>query len=126
MGPSWPCLQFRLEAPRQVHRLPSRRSKTYQEAFGFASTDDTGYFLINVVGAQTGTKTTPPLFLTMTNTKGEPIFLSTAPFQPAPGSVTYQNITLPSVAHPFGDPPEAVRDVALPSRKSKPSTKGKK
>jgi hypothetical protein len=96
--------------------------KTYQEAFGFAYTDDTGYFTFNVAGAQTRTMTTPPLFLAMTNTKGEPIFLSAMPFQPAPGSVTYQNIILSSGAHPLGDPPQAIRDVALPSRKSKPST----
>ena len=96
--------------------------KTYQEAYGFAYTDDTGYFLFNVAGA----KTTPPLFLAITNTKGEPVYLSATPFQPAPGSVTYQNITLPSGVQPLGDPPQAIRDVALPSRKSKPSTKAQK
>jgi hypothetical protein len=96
--------------------------KTYQESYGFAYTDDTGYFLFNIAGA----KTTPPLFLAMTNTKGEPVYLSTMPFQPAPGSVTYQDITLPSGAQPLGDPPQAIRDVALPSRKSKPSTKAQK
>ena len=96
--------------------------KTYQEAYGFTYTDNTGYFLFNVSGA----KTTPPLFLAMTNTKGEPIYLSTTPFQPAAGSVTYQNITLASGAHPLGDPPPAIRNIALPSRKSKPSTKVKK
>lgn len=91
--------------------------KNYQEAFGFAYTDNTGYFLFNVTGA----KTTPPLFLAMTNTKGEPIYLSPTPFQPAPGSVIYQNITLPSGAQPLGDPPQTIRDVALPSRKGKAS-----
>ena len=96
--------------------------KTYQEAYGFAYTDDTGYFLFNVAGA----KDTPPLFLAMTNTKGEPVYLSTTPFQPTPGSVTYQNITLPSGVQPLGDPPPAIRDIALPSRKSKPSTKPQK
>ena len=96
--------------------------KAYQEAYGFAYTDDTGYFLFNVAGA----KDTPPLFLAMTNTKGEPVYLSTTPFQPIPGSVTYQNIILPSGAQPLGDPPQAIRDVALPSRKSKPSTKAQK
>ena len=96
--------------------------KSYQEAFGFAYTDNTGYFLFNVAGA----KTTPLLFLAMTNTKGEPIYLSTTPFQPAPGSVTYQNITLPSGAQPLGDPPPAIRDVALPNRKSKPSAEAQK
>jgi hypothetical protein len=100
--------------------------KTYQETFGFAYTDNTGYFLFNIAGARTGTQTTPPLFLAMTNTKGEPIFLSATSFQPAPGSVTYQNITLPSGAQPLGDPPQAIRDVALPSRKGKPSTTVKK
>jgi hypothetical protein len=57
----------------------------------------------------------------MTNTKGETVYLSATPFQSAPGSVTYQNITLPSGAQPLGDPPQAIRDVALPSRKNKPS-----
>jgi hypothetical protein len=95
--------------------------KTYQETYGFAYTDDTGYFLFNVAGA----KDTPPLFLAMTNTKGEPVYLSTSPFEPTPGSATYQNITLPSVAQPLGDPPQAIRDVALPSRK-KASTKVQK
>ena len=96
--------------------------KTYQEAYGFVYTDDTGYFLFNVGGA----KTTPPLFLAMTNTKGEPVYLSTTPFQPTPGSATYQSVTLPSGAQPLGDPPQAIRDIALPSRKSKRSTKPQK
>lgn len=96
--------------------------KAYQETYGFAYTDDTGYFLFNVAGA---TPTTP-LFLAMTNTKGEPAYLSTTPFLPPPGSATYQNITLPSGAQPLGDPPQAIRDVALPARKGKTSTKAKK
>lgn len=96
--------------------------KTYQEAYGFAYTDNTGYFLFNVSGA----KTTPPLFLAMTNTKGEPIYLSTTPFQPAPASVTYQNIMLASGTQPLGDPPPAIRDIALPGRKSKASSKAQK
>jgi hypothetical protein len=62
----------------------------------------------------------------MTNTKGEPIYLSTTPSQPAAGSVTYQNITLASGAHPLGDPPQAIRNIALPGRKSTSSTKAKK
>lgn len=95
------------------------KQKTYQEAYGFAYTDDTGYFPFNVAGANV----TAPLFLAMTNTKGEPVYLSANPFQPAPGSVTYQNITLPSGAQPLGDPPQAIRHVALPTRKNKPSKK---
>ena len=97
--------------------------KVWQEAFGFSYTDNTGYFQLNVAGAKT---TTQPLFLAMTNTKGEPIFLSETPFQPALGKAIYQNITLPSGAHPLGDPPPAIRDVAFPSPRSKPSTKANK
>jgi dipeptidyl aminopeptidase/acylaminoacyl peptidase len=95
--------------------------KIYQEVYGFSYTDNTGYFLFNVSGA----KTTPPLFLAMTNAKGEPVYLSTTPFQPAPASMTYQVITLPSGTQPLGDPPPAIRNVALPGRKTKPSTKQK-
>lgn len=96
--------------------------KTYQESYGFAYTDDTGYFLFSVAGASP----TTPLFLAMANTKGEPAYLSTTPFQPTPGSVAYQNVTLASGAQPLGDPPQAIRDVALPARKGKTSTKAKK
>ena len=102
--------------------------KTYQEAYGFAYTDDTGYFLCNVAGAKgkDPAQSTAPLFIAMTNTKGEPVYLGTTPFQPTPGSVTYQNITLPSGAQPLGDPPPAIRDVALPSRRKKASAKARK
>lgn len=102
--------------------------KTYQEDYGFTYTDDTGYFLFNIAAAQdTGAaQATPPLFIAMTNTKGEPIYLGTTPFQPAPGSVTYQNITIPTGTQPLGDPPAAIRDVALPSRKKKTTAKAKK
>lgn len=102
--------------------------KTYQEAYGFAYTDDTGYFLFNIAAA-TGTdaaQAAPSLFIAMTNTKGEPVYLGTTPFQPTPGSVTYQSITLPSGTQPLGDPPQAIRDVALPSRKTKAAAKTKK
>jgi hypothetical protein len=102
--------------------LPRGQPENLSGSYGFAYTDDTGYFLFH--GA--GVKTTPPLFLAMTNTKGETVYLSAMPFQPAPGSVTYQNITLPSGAQPLGDPPQAIRDVALPSRKNKPSKKTQK
>jgi hypothetical protein len=100
--------------------------KTYQEAYGFAYTDDTGYFLFNVAGAKgkDPAQATAPLFLAMTNTKGEPVHLSTTPFQPTPGSATYQNVTLSSGV--LGDPPQAIRDVALPNRKKKASTKARK
>jgi hypothetical protein len=97
--------------------------KTYQEAYGFAYTDDTGYFLFNLAGVKgnDSAQAAAPLFLAMTNTKGEPVYLSTTAFQPNLGSAIYQNVTLPSGMQPLGDPPEAIRNVALPSRKKKAS-----
>lgn len=102
--------------------------KAYQEAYSFAYTDDTGYFQFNVAAAtgKDAAQATTPLYLAMTNTKGEPIYLGTTPFQPTPGSVTYQNITIPTGTQPLGDPPTSIRDVALPSRKKKATAKTQK
>lgn len=102
--------------------------KNYQQPYGFAYTDDTGYFLFNVAAGTGDAPTQPaaPLFIAMTNTKGEPVYLGTTPFQPAPGSVTYQSITLTAGTQPLGDPPQAIRDVALPGRKTKAAAKTKK
>jgi|SRR5450631_2651585 hypothetical protein len=101
--------------------------KTYQEAYGFTYTDDTGYFLFNVAGVKgkDAAQVTTPLFIAMTNTKGEPVYLSSTGFEPTVGSATYQEITLPVGTQPLGDPPEAIRKVALPRSKNT-STKAKK
>jgi hypothetical protein len=91
----------------------------YQEAYGFAYTDDSGYFLLSHVGtnAKASSHTVTPLFVEIANTKGLPIYLGTTALQPAPGSATYQNITIPAGAQPIGDPPAAIRSVAIPVRK---------
>jgi hypothetical protein len=117
-------------------------SKTYQQAYGFAYTDSTGYFLLNYsrsVGAsgqtpaaapgQTASKaapqaaTTPELFVAVVDTKAQPVFLSKTTFQPVIGSATYQNV-LPTGQQPIGDPPPEIRQVAIPkatkTRKSRP------
>jgi hypothetical protein len=96
--------------------------KTYQEAYGFAYTDDTGYFLLNYAGAESSTPTptedaaAPQLFLEITDTKAKPVFLSATPFQPAVGSATYQNITLTAADHPIGDPPQPSEKSPCPSK----------
>ncbi len=96
--------------------------KVFQEKYGFAYTDDTGYFLINYAGTPTPAGAAPPappqLYIEVANTKAQPVYLSTAVFSPALGSTTYQNITLPAGEQPLGDPPEAIRKVALPDEKS--------
>ncbi|HWY03779.1 MAG TPA: hypothetical protein VNX60_08935 [Candidatus Acidoferrum sp.] len=104
-------------------------NKTYQQAYGFAYTDDTGYFLLKYVGpdsasqdkSQTATQaaTTPQLFIEIADTKALPIYLSTAVFQPVAGTATYENITLPDGDQPIGDPPPEIRNIALPAQKKK-------
>ena len=109
--------------------------KNYQQNLGFAYTDDTGYFLINYGGPQ-GTQASasstaptpsqarasaPKLFLEIANTKALPVHLSTTAFQPSVGGATYQNIILAPGEPPIGDPPPAIRGVALPTQPKKKS-----
>lgn len=68
-------------------------------------------------GGQSQTPT--DLFIEIANASGKPIYLSTDAFSPAPGSTTYQNITLPAGEKPIGDPPPFIRETALPKRKKK-------
>jgi hypothetical protein len=91
-------------------------TKTYQQQYGFAYTDATGYFLINYAPPTGQAAQTPPLYVEIADAKGEPVYLATAPFQPAAGSTTYQDISLAAGAQPLGDPPPAIRKVAIPNR----------
>jgi hypothetical protein len=106
-------------------------TKTYQQAFGFAYTDDSGYFLLNYAGPETaskdkspaaGTATQPQLFIEIANTKALPVFVSTTAFQPIEGAATYQNITLPDGDQAIGEPPPEIRDVAFPPQKKRKKT----
>jgi hypothetical protein len=107
-------------------------SKTYQQAYGFAYTDDSGYHLLNYPGPDGAAQdksakadSTPDLFVEVTNAKAEPVYLSTTPFQPSAGGATYLNIVLPEGNVPIGDPPAQIRDVAVPpTPKPKKQTKG--
>ncbi len=61
--------------------------KTYQEAYGFAYTDETGYFLLSYSGTATGagaqgkaaSGAAPNLFVEIADTKAQPVYLSTTP-----------------------------------------------
>jgi hypothetical protein len=117
----------------------------YVSAAGFAYTDDTGYFLIEVSdtdsqsstrkhassaaksAAKTAAAPAPaapaaalngPLFIQIANKKAKPVYLSSTPFEPVVGTAAYQNIPLPAGEPVLGDPPEAIRAVALPKSKS--------
>lgn len=97
----------------------------YQEAYGFAYTDETGYFLLNDAGveakAASRAATSPTLFVEIANDKSQPVYLSTTAFQPVTGSASYLNITVTGGSRPIGDPPAAIRSVAMPARKSQSS-----
>lgn len=99
-------------------------AKAYQQAYGFAYTDDTGYFLLNYAGSDpasrdksaTSTQAQPELFVEITDSKEMPVYLSPTAFQPVLGSATYQNIILPADDQAIGAPPAQIRAVALPKR----------
>jgi len=112
----------------------------YQPAFGFAYTDSSGYFLINYPGAAPSaaganpggpgacaTPATPgaapasgateQYFVQIANPGAKPVYLSASAFQPSAGKASYQNITLPPGEPELGDPPQAIRQVAMPLQK---------
>ncbi|MFZ0746881.1 MAG: hypothetical protein WAM85_20930 [Terracidiphilus sp.] len=99
--------------------------KNYLNAYGFAYTDSTGYFLISYGGSNAGNAASNPapaqgateLFVEIANPKAQPVYLSTVAFQPTLGNATYQNITLPAGEPALGDPPPEIRRVALPPNK---------
>jgi hypothetical protein len=114
---------------------------TFQSAYGFTYTDSTGYFLLNFAGtppaqnqqeppasqqagqpptsAATETTSQVPaeLFVEIANSKGQPVYLAKVPFVPTTGVALYQNITLPAGEKPIGDPPQSIRNTALPPTK---------
>jgi hypothetical protein len=93
-------------------------AKAFQRQYGFAYTDSTGYFLINYSPPAGQASQTPPLYIEIANTKGEPVYLATIALQPAAGSATYQNISLAAGAKPLGDPPPEIRKIAVPGSPS--------
>jgi len=64
--------------------------------------------------AQPANQTSSPFFVEIANANAQPVYLSKTAFQPTLGAATYQNITLPAGEAPIGDPPAAIRRIALP------------
>jgi len=99
-------------------------SKAYQQQYGFAYTDATGYFLINYAPPAGQAAAAAPLFVAIANPRGEPVYLSASAFQPAVNGATYQNISLTATAAtPLGDPPPEIRKVAIPPQATRPKPK---
>jgi hypothetical protein len=99
---------------------------TYQRAYGFAYTDDTGYFTLTAPGDATeeGATAEPELYLSVVNAKRQPVYLAQTAFQPTVGAATYQTVQLAAGGKAIGDPPQAVRASAIP-RAQRPPTKPK-
>jgi hypothetical protein len=91
-------------------------TKTFQQQYSFAYTDATGYFLINYASAAGQAAPTPPLYVAIVDANAEPVYLSTTAFQPAAGTTTYQTISLAATGLPLGDPPAAIRNIAIPNK----------
>jgi hypothetical protein len=102
-------------------------TKAYQQAYGFAFTDDTGYFRLGYEGGATSSEASAAgqpaasgeLFVEVADLKARPVFLSATALLPVKGTATYQNIVLSSSQQPLGDLPADIRKVAAPKRKPK-------
>ena len=111
-------------------------TKTYLEAYGFAYTNGTGSFVLSYSGTTEGihavaqgkgsSHAAPSLFIEVANAKAQPVYLSTTAFQPTVGAATYQQIIIPAESQPIGDPPDAIREVAMPSKKEQTKARRKK
>lgn len=97
--------------------------KNYLSEYGFSYTDSTGYFLINYSGpagqAAAQSDASSEIFIQVANASAKPVYLSSTAFQPSLGNAIYQTITLSAGEAAIGDPPTAVRKVAIPPKKSK-------
>jgi len=99
-------------------------AKAYQQAYGYASTDDTGYFLLRSDGGRASDKGAADgrgadLFVEVTDLKGRLAYLSATAFQRVVGAAVYQDIVLTESTTPKGEPPAEVRKVSAPKRESK-------
>lgn len=122
------------------------QSKSFLPQFGFAYTDDTGYFLLNyspeaAAGAASGTAAgaapaeaagaaqgapAPQLYIEVADTAANPVYLSPTAFVPVAGAASFQSIVLAQDGKPIGDPPPEIRAVALPPSQAKPKAAPKK
>jgi hypothetical protein len=95
-------------------------TKAYQSAYGFAYTDDTGYFSLSTSGDANAAA--PTAYLAAANANAEPVYLGTIAVPLTIGSATYQNISLAANNAPIGDPPAAIKKIALPPAKDEQLT----
>ena len=93
----------------------------YRKEIGFAYTaKDDGSFHLSY--ADDANALEAPIFLEIVNDKAQPVYLSSTAFQPQIGEATYQDITLPPGEPVLGDPPPAIRAIAMPDSAQGSST----
>jgi hypothetical protein len=92
-------------------------TNTYQQQFGFAYTDETGYFQINA--ADSGLANAQSFFLQVADNKSRPVYLSPSPLALTAGGSLYEKIVITAGGKPIGDPPKAIRGTALPTKAKK-------
>jgi hypothetical protein len=104
----------------------ANEAKTYQQAYGFSSTDATGHFLLRFDGAASSDKAAaaakagePALFVEVADLKGRLAYVSDTPFVRVAGAAVYQDINLTGSASTRGDVPAQIRRVATPRRDTK-------
>ena len=102
-------------------------AKTYQETYGFAYTDDNGYFLLNYPGRGEASSGKPAakatgaveLFVEVADLKGRPVYVDTTrPVTPVLGAAVYQMIELTGT-EPLGEPPAGRKKASAPKQKPK-------
>jgi len=103
-------------------------AKAFQQAYGFSSTDETGYFLLQFDAGRAASSDkaaaakearATELFVEVTDLKGRLAYLSDTAFQPVIGAAVYQDIVLTESASTKGEPPAQVRKVGMPKRQPK-------
>ncbi len=93
----------------------------FLSGYGFAYTDDTGYFLINYAGDSR--QATTQLFIALVNAEGNPVYRSPTAFVPTPATATFQTIVVPAGDQTLGDPTPAIRAVAFPAQGVPPQSR---
>jgi hypothetical protein len=108
----------------------------FQSEYGYAYTDDTGYYSLTVdapavapapppAGNGPAAASTPELCLAVTNQKRQLVYLSSTPFEPTAGTATYNYAHLSAGGQTIGVPPRGAKNPAPPpapkSGKSPPS-----
>ena len=108
----------------------------FQSEYGYAYTDDTGYYSLTVdapavapapppAGNEPAAASTAELCLAVTNQKRQLVYLSSTPFEPTAGTATYNYAHLSAGGQTIGVPPRGAKNPAPPpapkSGKSPPS-----